>query len=568
MRTTILGVKATHDGGFALLQGNRLALAVEWEKIGNNPRHSRPDSLEQIAEVMRQQGYDRAEVDLIAFDGWWPEDNDWLETPTPTTDEPAQAPYTETGDDLLTLPQYRGRIRFAGNDVPTTAIPHSVGHVYGSYCASPFAGGRALVLVWDGGMPATLYLVSPERAIRVGVVLPITGNLYPVFCSILEPYRDAWAAGPALSLQEPHVRFGDPRWSAYNLSVPGKAMAYAGLGRADREVIDIMDRHARAALTADARPTRIEHQRPVRALQDDVAWVTAVARDLRSGGWSDADLMASFQRWEYTMLERALQPHRCALPLVFTGGCALNIKWNSWLRSSGLFADVWVPPFPNDSGSALGAAAAAMVRNGADVALDWSVFCGPRLLRRRPPATWPSKRCTVADLAKLLALIEAAMVVVVVHGHAEIGPRALGARSILAPAIRADMQHRLNAAKGREHYRPVAPICLEEDAPRIFDPGTPDPYMLFDHVVRREWRDVIPAVVHADHTARLQTVNKRDNPVMHQLLTEYRAITGLPVLCNTSANYQGKGFFPDAASAMTWGMVGAVWSEDRVYSRG
>jgi carbamoyltransferase len=111
----------------------------------------------------------------------------------------------------------------------------------------------------------------------------------------------------------------------------------------------------------------------------------------------------------------------------------------------------------------------------------------------------------------------------------------------------------------------VAPICLEDRAPEIFSPGTRDPYMLFDHEVRSGWTQRIPAVVHLDASARLQTVGP-DNPVMFRLLIAYERATGVSVLCNTSANLKGSGFFPDAESAMRWGRTRYVWSEGTLYS--
>ncbi len=121
--------------------------------------------------------------------------------------------------------------------------------------------------------------------------------------------------------------------------------------------------------------------------------------------------------------------------------------------------------------------------------------------------------------------------------------------------------------KEREHYRPVAPICLEEFAPDIFSPGTPDPYMLFDHDVRAEWRERIPAVVHLDGTARLQTVPRDADPTIRSVLEAYHAISGIPVLCNTSANRKGSGFFPDVRSALEWGKVSYVWSGGMLYQK-
>jgi carbamoyltransferase len=91
--------------------------------------------------------------------------------------------------------------------------------------------------------------------------------------------------------------------------------------------------------------------------------------------------------------------------------------------------------------------------------------------------------------------------------------------------------------------------------------------MLFEHAVRPAWVDRVPAVVHADGSARLQTVGP-DNPVMFQLLTEYERLSGLPVLCNTSANLPGCGFFPDALSAIKWGGTRNVWCDGRLYSTG
>jgi carbamoyltransferase len=244
------------------------------------------------------------------------------------------------------------------------------------------------------------------------------------------------------------------------------------------------------------------------------------------------------------------------------GGCALNIGWNDAVRSSGLFADVWVPPFPNDSGSALGTAAAEMMRGGT-AALRWDVYRGTSLPPSEPAPGWRERRCSIGELASLLH--ETGEPVVVLQGRAELGPRALGNRSILCAATDPGTRDRLNDMKQRAWYRPVAPVCLESCAPDVFDPGTPDPYMLFIHRVRERWRDVVPAIVHVDGTARLQTINHQQHPLLASLLEEYRQRSGIPLLCNTSANLPGCGFFADAASAMRWGEAPWVWQEGRLF---
>ena len=155
--------------------------------------------------------------------------------------------------------------------------------------------------------------------------------------------------------------------------------------------------------------------------------------------------------------------------------------------------------------------------------------------------------------------------VIILNGRAELGPRALGSRSIIAAATMPQMKELLNKVKLSGYYRPVSPICLASVAPQIFDPGKPDPYMLFDHYVREEWVELIPAIVHVDKTARLQTVSSSDSPVLESILKEYYKLSGIPELCNTSANYNGSGFFHDVTSAMQWSKIDMIWKDGVLY---
>jgi carbamoyltransferase len=126
------------------------------------------------------------------------------------------------------------------------------------------------------------------------------------------------------------------------------------------------------------------------------------------------------------------------------------------------------------------------------------------------------------------------------QGRMEFGPRALGARSILASPINAAMQARLNAIKDREDFRPVAPVVLEEEVGRWFVNGDISPYMLFVFDVIPEKAAHIPAVRHVDGTARIQTVNRTQNPLYYDLIRAFAARTGVPVLVNTSFNTRGE----------------------------
>jgi carbamoyltransferase len=122
----------------------------------------------------------------------------------------------------------------------------------------------------------------------------------------------------------------------------------------------------------------------------------------------------------------------------------------------------------------------------------------------------------------------------------EFGPRALGARSILASPLHAEMQARLNEIKDREDFRPVAPVVLEEEAANWFVGATISPFMLFVFDVQPDKADRIPAVRHTDGTARIQTINRAQNPVYYDLIKAFQARTGVPVLVNTSFNTRGE----------------------------
>jgi carbamoyltransferase len=294
-----------------------------------------------------------------------------------------------------------------------------------------------------------------------------------------------------------------------------------------------------------------------------------IRRDLSATRYTDDDVLTSFHDFvERLLVDRLTSRVRewkgdGPWNLCFVGGCALNIKWNSALRAHPMFTDVWVPPFPNDSGSAFGTASLHVMRTASLGPVKWHSRLGPALAPTTgTPQGWSATPCSPQALGAWLH--ETGRAVVLLDGRAELGPRALGGRSIVAPAVDPAMKDYLNEVKRRESYRPVAPIALEDAAPDIFDPGTPDPYMLFDHVVRPSWVDRIPAVLHLDGTARLQTVGP-DDGVLRAVLAAYRDASGIPVLCNTSANFNGCGFFPDVASAMEWGRVPAVWSDGTLY---
>jgi carbamoyltransferase len=248
--------------------------------------------------------------------------------------------------------------------------------------------------------------------------------------------------------------------------------------------------------------------------------------------------------------------------LCVAGGVALNCVMNARLRDRGPFSEIWVQPAAGDAGTALGAALWVDAREraltptlshrmgegeGEASARPYTMthaFLGPAygddeiesVLGR---SKLPYRRLTdVAD--ETAALLEADRIIGWFQGGMEFGPRALGARSILASPLQPSMQDRLNDIKDREDFRPVAPVVLEEEAAAWFTPAGVSPFMLFVCDVLPDKANRIPAVRHVDGTARVQTINRAQHARYYDLLKAFERRTGVPVLVNTSFNTQGK----------------------------
>lgn len=249
--------------------------------------------------------------------------------------------------------------------------------------------------------------------------------------------------------------------------------------------------------------------------------------------------------------------------LCFTGERAFDGRANSALVTDPVVRELWVPPFAGDTGAAIGAAAAHLGHRDGLRALEWNVRLGPELQRDpHVPEGWSVAPCRPEELARLMH--RSGKPVVVLSGRAKLGPRALGSRSILAPAVDPGMKGMLNRVRGRESDRPIAAVCLADRVADVFDPGTPDPYMMFEHRVRPEWVDRLPAISPAAGLARVQTVSAQDDPTLTTIIREYDKWSGVPALCHTRA---GQTFLPDAASAMGWGEIDTVWSDGVLHRR-
>lgn len=262
------------------------------------------------------------------------------------------------------------------------------------------------------------------------------------------------------------------------------------------------------------------------------------------------DIAASLQVvLEETVLHLArwLHDETKEADLCLAGGLAFNSVLNARLRDDGPFQRLWVQPAAGDAGTALGAALWVDARERGAGARSYTMnhaYLGPAFndVEIEELLSWTKVpfrhlKHVAEDTADLLVKDK---IVGWFQGRMAFGPRALGARSILASPLHADMQARLKAIKEREDFRPLAAVVLEEEAANWFVGAAVSPFLLFRHRVQADKSKRIPAVRHVDGTARIQTVNHQQCPRYYDLLKAFQARTGVPVLVNTSFNPRGE----------------------------
>ncbi|HEX9994154.1 MAG TPA: carbamoyltransferase C-terminal domain-containing protein [Acidimicrobiales bacterium] len=518
----VLGVNAVfHDPAAALVVDGEVVAAAEEERFSRR-KHGKspvPFSTWEVPEAaarwcLEEAGIEPGDLDAVAY-----------------SYDPALAP--PVGDDvtadgwegLRTLYAQRAplflRTALPGLDPAVVRyVPHHVAHAASAYLAAPYEDSAVLVL--DGRGEAASHLAGRSRR----------GDL--------EVYR-AQELPHSLGLMYEEVT------------------EHLGFRRSS-------DEYKVMALASYGQPAFLDQFRDwVRTDGEGgftvapIEWATLVKRRGGDEAWSQehADLAATVQRrLEEVLLDLAgwLQARTGERTLTMAGGVALNCVANARLAAETAFEHVWVQPAAGDAGTALGAAlheahadgdevvpmaTAALGRSWSDADLEaWLVT-----------ADVPYERPD--DLPGAVAEALAANGVIAwFQGRSEYGPRALGHRSLLADPRRAENLTRLNDVKGREQFRPVAPMVLADRAGAIFEGVIPSPYMLFTHGVRPEWRDRIPAVVHVDGSARVQTVDREAEPLVAALLDAFERRTGVPVLVNTSLNTAGRPMVDDPRDAL------------------
>ena len=491
----ILSYNPGHDGAIIHLVDGRLEISIEAEK-DSNYRYSSissPDVLNAIGELEEIP-------DAICMGGWWPRDHhEFLHGSINNVGYRGVAK-----DDVIV-----GERRFLKKSVRYFSSSHERSHILCAFGMSPLSKGTpCYALVWEGAIGAFYEIDADLNITLVADVLNQPGNRYGRLYGL---------ADPTFPKDGLYPRFSDA----------GKLMALTSFSTRSVPTTDekkllqfLLDGPFRE-LSAHKDITRVPHYN---AGVDDFEF-----RNF-AGIYSDA-IFETFHRFA----RRNLKPNK---PLVIAGGCGLNCDWNAKWRETGFFSDVFVPPVANDSGSAIGTAIDAQLYFTGNPKIEWDVYSG---LAFQSSSAFDSKRYDIRDVNhdEVAELLVNDLILGWVSGRYEMGPRALGNRSILAAPFHSNTRERLNVIKQREQFRPIAPVTLSEDAAQWFGCHHESPYMLYTY---RATTDALAAVTHVNGTARIQTVTPASNWNLHCLLAAFKARTGYGVLCNTSLNFSGKGF--------------------------
>ena len=255
-------------------------------------------------------------------------------------------------------------------------------------------------------------------------------------------------------------------------------------------------------------------------------------------GQEGYDIAATAQRAFEVAFFSVLDRYDNDVPLVLTGGCALNVLVNEQLKKH-TNRQIYVPPNPHDGSLSLGH---MFLYKKPEKNVNITYAGLPLTDKELFPEYIDKYNARKIDKKELAQLIKDGNIVGLVYGDSEVGPRALGNRSIVCdPNIR-EMKDILNAkVKFREWYRPFAPFCKKEDAPKYFESRNFDnlEYMSYAPKVKDEYVEKLPSITHIDNTARLQTVTEESHAELYELLTEFGKISETNVLLNTSFNIRG-----------------------------
>ncbi len=522
----ILGISASHNGSACLLKGDRIVVAIQEERLSRYKRHRiyGARASKAVAYCLNYARIDPSDLSLVVLC--------------------IQGRKTDATHDLRLEPF----LNILTNQIPTLTIPHHYGHALSVFATSGFA--ESAVLIVDGtGSPASDFTAEELKVMN--------GNKAPDSWEMISLY---YASGTSVVPLEKHVVERGAWLQMHDSEMPlfgslggmfsaaaqqifgevteaGKVMGLAPYGPAEFASSDFFDVVNGRFHFKDTVPLRFRYAE---------RWPNRASEYEALAGSVQAALEDAVLYLVRRIRELCNSDNFC-----YAGGVALNSVANERIIRESGFKNFYIMPAAEDSGTSIGAAYYGL----------WQLTqhnSQRPILHDAPGRTYsPSDVSAALDaredvhivypsdvLSDAVELLCDGKIIGWFDGGSELGPRALGQRSILCDPRRPDAKEMLNRrVKMREAFRPFAPAVLLEEAGKWFefgDTAPESPFMLRVIDVNRERKDEVPAIVHVDGTGRVQTLTRANNGRFYELVKQFYAKTGVPILLNTSFNRMGQ----------------------------
>ena len=548
----VLGINAyDHDVSACLLRDGEIAFAINKERI-TRKKHDGGFYQKVVDYCLAAEGISLDDVDLVV--------RNCYVLPVEDLELRMVSQYVpEVMDDQERIQAKRNPLYLAKSNKVVT-VSHHLAHAYSAFAACPFNEG--VVMVVDGVGNYSSDVTEPRQLTdKVNPLARESESYYKFDGSRIETLKKIWLR-PVRGFLSDEFYF-----------MPGLGALYS------RVSIYIFAHWNKCGEVMGLAPYgRPGAAKPLLAINGDEvdvpAWDSDFDKPFLPEQERDWEASPSMQHWkdiawraqddaETLLLKRAiwLREATGAKNLCMAGGVALNCVANGRIAREAGFENIWIQPAAGDDGIAIGCAYygyLAILKKQRSSVMQHAYLGAPYSdqVARAAADDWlvrlqminTSSKDICRDTAKLLSQ---GHVFAWFQGRSEFGPRALGNRSILADPREAGMKDKLNnRVKHRQAFRPFAPVVLAERANEIFEGDEESPFMLLVKRVRPEWKEKIPAIVHVDGTARVQTVRQDQNERLYRLLKEFDAITGVPVLLNTSLNVKGEPIVETPADAV------------------
>lgn len=506
-----------HDSAAALVVDGKLIATAEEERF-NRIRHASGYPKAAVGYCLKEGGLSLKDIDVlaVAYNPWAPV------TRLRLTLRPWNLFATFFNIAVLHI-YLKNLLRQAGSRAKIVYIDHHLAHASSTYRCSGFENANILTIDGSGETESFAFFTGEKGVIRRVWDIPLGG-----------PFdAKKWSS---IGLVYSRVT----NFLSLGTNGEGKTMGLASYGAPKYDFSSILS-------IKDHRTYRIDRRKVgelYKALErtDGRGEITQEQKDLA------ASLQEALETSAVALAKEA-HAHSGHRNIALAGGVALNCNMNSRILAEDFCDRVFIQPAANDAGVALGAALEASARAGEkpDFKLEHA-YWGPGYSAKEIEQALKETKMPYERPASIVEatadLVAEGKIVGWFQGRMELGPRALGNRSILANPTIPGMHDKVNVdVKHREVWRPFAPAVTEEDAPAYFEgvsKAKESPFMLETFYVKEAFRGKLPAITHIDGSARIQTVRKDQNERLYQLLLALKARTGHPVVLNTSFNDAGE----------------------------